>query len=263
MRDGKQYPPNTVEVVYPGVHSDVGGGYAPGEQTRALKDDEKLSQVPLLHMYRAARAAGVPLQSLDSLPAKTKAWFNLSPKTASLFDSYQSRAQASGPVEKVFSDHLYPLYLARSYLAKLTNGEAAQARIAQARQVLTQTGNHPQALSLSQEVARINANGLAVNQATGTAETRKLDGKTLSLREATLARAYEDVALITGKDRDRQALLDFFDYLVHDSVAGFGKDVSKLENWRMMYFGDFAYQPANDWSLADGAVPAETDGAFA
>ena len=72
------------------------------------------------------------------------------------------------------------------------------------------------------QVARLTANGLAVNQATGTAETLKLDGKMLSLREATLGRAYEDVSLITGSASDKQQSRDFFDYLVHDSVAGFG-----------------------------------------
>ncbi|AIP03841.1 secreted protein hcp [Burkholderia pseudomallei] len=49
------------EIVYPGVHSDVGGGYGPAEQGRGRGDADKLSQVPLVDMYRAARIAGVPL----------------------------------------------------------------------------------------------------------------------------------------------------------------------------------------------------------
>jgi hypothetical protein len=86
---------------------------------------------------------------------------------------------------------------------------------------------------------------------------RQIDGKTLSLREATLARAQADASLITGSASERQALLDFFDYLVHDSVAGFGMDMSKLENWRMMYFGDVAYEPANNWRLVDESERTE------
>ncbi|PLC05063.1 hypothetical protein CY658_14780 [Variovorax sp. RO1] len=58
-----------IEVVYPGVHSDVGGGYPPGEQGRgsangtSLKpnDSAKLSQAPLCQMFREAVTAGVPL----------------------------------------------------------------------------------------------------------------------------------------------------------------------------------------------------------
>jgi len=257
VRDGQHYPPNTVEVVYPGVHSDVGGGYAPGEQTRALQDDEKLSQVPLLHMHRAARVAGVPLKAVETLESKVKRYFDLSSKTASLFDSYRSKAQTGGPVEKAFSDHLYQLYCARSYLAKLTHDEAAQARIPAAEEVLTQTGNADKVPKLSKEVARITENGIAVNEAMYEADYRKTDGKTLSLREETLARAALDVSLITGSNSERQTLLDFFDYLVHDSVAGFGADLSKLENWRMMYFGDLAYEPVNNWSLAGTSEPTE------
>ncbi|WP_245623653.1 T6SS phospholipase effector Tle1-like catalytic domain-containing protein [Paraburkholderia nodosa] len=263
VRDGKSYPPNCIEIVYPGVHSDVGGGYAPGEQTRTLKEDEKLSQVPLLHMYRAASAAGVPLQALNTMAGKVQETFNLSPKTASLFDTYQKFAHASGPVENVVAEHLYPLYLARSYLSKLTADEAARARIPAAKQVLMRTGNQKLADALEKELARITAGGNAVNVAAADAETRKIDGKSLSLREAMLARAYEDVSLITGSSETRQALLDFFDYLVHDSVAGFGMDASKLQNWRMIYFGNQGYQPANDWSVADAREPDENADAIA
>lgn len=61
--DGR-YPANSVEVVYPGVHSDLGGGYPPGEQGKASSkvDDFLLSQIPLNEMYASAFAAGAPLK---------------------------------------------------------------------------------------------------------------------------------------------------------------------------------------------------------
>lgn len=263
VRDGKSYPSNCIEVIYPGVHADVGGGYAPAEQTRSLKDDEKLSQVPLLHMYRAAIAAGVPLLGLNMLPAQVQQMFQLSPRTALLFDAYQKYAQASGPVEKAVAEQLYPLYLARSYLSKLTGDEAAHARVPTSKQVLRQTGNNDLVDEVEPELIRITAGGNAVNEASAEAETRKIDGKSLSLREAMLARAYEDVSLITGDAATRRSLLDFFDYLVHDSVAGFGKDASKLQNWRMIYFGDQGYEPSNDWSVANATERGESTDAIA
>lgn len=67
---GSVLPANCKEVVYPGVHSDVGGGYPPGNQGRASKDSLKISQVPLAQMYREARIAGVPLLS-DLLDRKS------------------------------------------------------------------------------------------------------------------------------------------------------------------------------------------------
>lgn len=66
VRQGRSYPPNCTEVLYPGSHSDVGGGYMPGEQGKSSFEDRLLSQVPLLHMHRAAIEAGVPLQAIGS-----------------------------------------------------------------------------------------------------------------------------------------------------------------------------------------------------
>lgn len=59
------YPPNTVEVIYPGMHSDVGGGYPMGDQGKARDSaGELLSQIALHDMYAAAFDAGAPLAIL-------------------------------------------------------------------------------------------------------------------------------------------------------------------------------------------------------
>lgn len=62
VRVGRTYPANCEEVVYPGVHSDVGGGYGPGEQGRS----NLLSRIALRHMLADALRAGILLK----LPAK-------------------------------------------------------------------------------------------------------------------------------------------------------------------------------------------------
>lgn len=57
------YREGTVEYVYPGVHSDVGGGYAPNDQGKATAgSDHVLSQIALQHMYAEAFMAGAPLK---------------------------------------------------------------------------------------------------------------------------------------------------------------------------------------------------------
>ncbi|HQU89179.1 MAG TPA: DUF2235 domain-containing protein, partial [Denitromonas sp.] len=72
-RDGASYPANCEEVVYPGAHSDVGGGYAPGEQGKAVGRRALLaSQVPLVNMYQAARTYGVPLLDTSKLIEENK-----------------------------------------------------------------------------------------------------------------------------------------------------------------------------------------------
>lgn len=76
--DGR-YPPYATEVVYPGVHSDTGGGYPPGDQGKANGEDDALllSQISLNDMYAAAFSAGAPMKvPQDSLPDnfKNDAW---------------------------------------------------------------------------------------------------------------------------------------------------------------------------------------------
>lgn len=62
------YPPNSVEVIYPGVHSDIGGGYPPGDQGKARNQHkELLSQITLHDMYAAAIDAGAPLAIRDDI----------------------------------------------------------------------------------------------------------------------------------------------------------------------------------------------------
>lgn len=86
-------PSNCKEIVYPGVHSDVGGGYSPGEQGRSLGagaagDQLKLSQIPLAQMYREARMAGVPLAPKGQFSAFLSECFSISSALRSDFNAY-------------------------------------------------------------------------------------------------------------------------------------------------------------------------------
>ena len=61
-RPDGSYPANTQEVIYPGMHSDVGGGYPPGDQGKSCNGTgEILSQIVLHDMYAAAFESGAPL----------------------------------------------------------------------------------------------------------------------------------------------------------------------------------------------------------
>jgi hypothetical protein len=64
---GTRYPAGVSEMVYPGAHSDVGGGYQPGEGARSAHYGEVLSLVPLRTMHSMALEAGVPLRSAAAL----------------------------------------------------------------------------------------------------------------------------------------------------------------------------------------------------
>jgi hypothetical protein len=63
-RSDGTYPGYATEVVYPGMHSDIGGGYPPGDQGKANTDSDiyLLSQIALHDMYASAFGAGAPLK---------------------------------------------------------------------------------------------------------------------------------------------------------------------------------------------------------
>lgn len=58
------YPSYAREVIYPGMHSDLGGGYPPGDQGKASDENDGylLSQIALHDMYACAFEAGAPLK---------------------------------------------------------------------------------------------------------------------------------------------------------------------------------------------------------
>lgn len=113
------YPARTYEVIYPGVHSDVGGGYAPGEQGKALQDSELLSQIVLHDIYAVAFAAGGPLMVPSEMippylvkrkPSRimtplSKAEFDFSPKLIQRFNAWRTTLAPflNGREDKVYT----------------------------------------------------------------------------------------------------------------------------------------------------------------
>ncbi|SNY79302.1 DUF2235 domain-containing protein [Enterobacter sp. CC120223-11] len=74
-RANGKYPANSKEVVYPGMHSDIGGGYPPGDQGKASANDDRLllSQIALNDMFLLSFNSGSPLKvPEDSLPESLK-----------------------------------------------------------------------------------------------------------------------------------------------------------------------------------------------
>ena len=116
-------PSNCKEVVYPGVHSDVGGGYLPREQGKGLHPQgrDMLSRLPLGHMYRAARLAGVPLR-LELAQQWIKDDYQADPMTIKRFNTFVTTSHVkTGTLTEVMRDQrkLYVLWRRQRRLAKL------------------------------------------------------------------------------------------------------------------------------------------------
>jgi hypothetical protein len=99
-------PAGCEEVVVPGVHSDIGGGYCPVEQGkgRDRNGDDMLSRIPLLMMYKSARVNGVPLK-LELAADSAKRRFAVSPKTIEAFNAYVLTCkETSGPLHQIMRE---------------------------------------------------------------------------------------------------------------------------------------------------------------
>ncbi|MCS4506056.1 DUF2235 domain-containing protein, partial [Arhodomonas aquaeolei] len=86
---GDELPANGEELVYPGVHSDIGGGYRPGDQGKGTEElgADMLSRLPLAEMYRQARLAGVPLK-LEHAEPDVQDGYKITPRTIADFNAY-------------------------------------------------------------------------------------------------------------------------------------------------------------------------------
>jgi hypothetical protein len=94
------------EIVVPGVHSDVGCGYCPGEQGRGIDPGgaDMLTRIPLLLMYRAARLNGVPLK-LEAANSVAKERFALKVEAIKAFNAYiASCEEKQGPIHRIMRE---------------------------------------------------------------------------------------------------------------------------------------------------------------
>lgn len=88
---GSVLPAGASEIVFPGVHSDVGGGYEPKQQGKGIDPSgaDMLSRIPLLFMYKQARLAGVPLK-LELADGVAQSKFQIAARTIEDFNAYLS-----------------------------------------------------------------------------------------------------------------------------------------------------------------------------
>lgn len=127
-------PSHFYETVYPGAHSDVGGGYASGEGGKSLLSTESLSLVPLIHMYNCALRSGVPM-SVDWTP-NNKADFNIDPGLCDLYNHYAKTVGSFPLLGEGINRHmsLYYAWRFRSIKSK-SAGDNADTKIIRSQEL--------------------------------------------------------------------------------------------------------------------------------
>lgn len=269
------YPENTVEVWYPGVHSDVGGGYAPGDQGR----ENTISRFALNEMYDVAFEAGVLFRKLDKLPPEVSDEFNKDdPQLREVFNAYIDAVPLKrGRMEEVGAAHME---LLQRWLKERVGNHNVQESMKRLRarekdlsdqlkplerrerelqmQMESQWNPAPSTDSMDEyRAVTAEANSLRKERSevrdyisdleqedvkldfdVAMIERKKASGQKLTLREETILRAWE------ARDPLPQPVRKFFDLFAHDSVAHFDYDTSRLSDWRTVFFGDTKYKPS-------------------
>lgn len=225
-------PANCREFAYPGSHSDVGGGYAPGElglacgEDPAAADARKLSQIPLRHMMECAIAAGVPL------PVRTDGRYAISPE---LETAYKQFLDISKPTSRMLSEWMAP-YLAWRWQVRNQYEQLGHVKRATGdRRHLTESNEQ-----MIKDARKLGFKGdeEVAKKFVGLARTvKKFDMKHPDYRQEDLAafdpEAPHVLASACAAAPVPPELAAFFDTYVHDSLAGFRKDlVERTGYWR-------------------------------
>jgi hypothetical protein len=244
-------PGNCRQFAYPGMHSDVGGGYEPGEQGRWLTpalldpvappsgaptnsatmpylgpneprpalndlDSRKVSQVTLNHMFRAARAANVPLDATLAQGLGGTAYdpFAVHPVTQQCFDRFMADATAAKPLR----DWLLP-YLAWRYQIRNSYGNLVSTVRASSKDRDDMVGANR---TLLLDIDAVENAGLWQSFKDGLKGPLGPIFGTRSQRAAQLAsEAPAVLARMKASDWVIGAHGAMFAFLVHDSYAGF------------------------------------------
>lgn len=216
---------NFKEVYFPGVHSDVGGGYSPGEGGKGRDHQSAmLSQIPLAYMYKEACIEGVPFKIYEELDASVKHDFAVSAKLATAWEAYcEGIKEQKRDIPNGLRNHMAMSYYWRaSKLNNLEQTEFFKSASKQAQQDLLESNQVLKGdLEMIRQRAVVRYPGDPVPIVTDK------EAKTISqwhlIRTTTALTAWEKWALSCFEKPKTLSpeVTRFFDDYVHDSIAGF------------------------------------------
>jgi hypothetical protein len=118
IRRTGQLQGNWVEKVYPGVHSDVGGGYEP----KAQDIDNNYARIPMRDMMREGLMHGTRLMGYETIKKVNfplfQERFECKPETEAAYKAYTAVCSPSGKVEQCMQSHMRQLYSAYGTLTR-------------------------------------------------------------------------------------------------------------------------------------------------
>ena len=231
------------EIVFPGVHSDVGGGYAPTEQGKSVyvdTDTGKLSQIPLSVMYRKAVMAGVPFLLPSEWQDDTiKEVMKVDPVLIRDFNSYRENTDIGG---KYLRDMLRKQYAFYIRWRKMRYGTLEKVMSANLAKVNSKRMRERDVADLRDAEKRLGLELAFLNgrrdPSTGMpyrSSQENLSGETailggiIQMMEKVNQWEKEGIKKIWNDKAPPQAAVKMFEQYVHDSVGWFR--VEPAESW--------------------------------
>jgi hypothetical protein len=222
--------PGWVQHAYPGSHSDVGGGYRPGELGVSVGDDSlKLSQIPLNHMFDCAVAAGAPMTK-PRATAGIYDPFAIHPDLAKAYDDFISQATlAPRPMYEWLQPYLNWRWQMRDHFH--TTNQVKRASQPE-KEILIAFNNS----LINDAAAMARSAGMSLSKRTLAVFKDVLytgARKDLLTTSALEPEAREVFALAQRAKPTPPSFAALFDGYVHDSLAGFNSPKLELTGyWR-------------------------------
>ncbi|WP_396913645.1 T6SS phospholipase effector Tle1-like catalytic domain-containing protein [Mycolicibacterium sp.] len=220
-------PANVRQYRFPGMHSDVGGGYTPTSQGRGpgRRDADKLSQIPLNCMFDAAVAAKVPLSKQAANAVSGWDCFEVSAEARAAYEAFiQANGRSDRPLKQCLLDYLAWRYAVRNSYADLP---ATMRASPDDRDDLTGANRtlikHVMALEAADTIdARLRSARSRLFVRVSEVELLEREKKSLQKTLADLSRhAREIVDLLKCYRPISAAEAWLFEHYCHDSYAGF------------------------------------------
>jgi hypothetical protein len=222
-------PANCHEFAYPGAHSDIGGGYAPGAlgiatgQAPANDDAMKLSQITLNHLFSYATAAFAPLSKELGRSTASNDPFAVAPELKRDFAAF---ILANGGGHKRLADcmetylawrwHIRDIYTEVGHVQRATTDrhlllQANRKLIADAKLLLEASAKPAPKHVVKDLVFRPEKGGIDSPNAVRASSVLDVEASTVLQRAISLG-------------KPSTAFVNFFDRYIHDSYAGFCND---------------------------------------
>lgn len=247
IRQHGRLMPNWTETIYPGVHSDVGGGYMPltgkdNDNSTNQGISDNYARIPMRDMMSEAVRAGVRMVAYGDIEKNSNQIFTerfaIEPKTQEAYKHYMATVAPSGTIEEVIAAHMKALYSAYGTMtrkkiktpdlvqAESTAGYTLIGHISMAREAEALLNPDKAKTLMNEQVTKSSAMGL-VTPLASVPQALQFAGTAYIQRvrpEAWRLQAWSATA--------NDSVVTFIKDLIHDSKAGFIMGVEPFSYFR-------------------------------